>query len=147
VVYNQAHYGAGIYNQGQLILLRGLIDRNWAVNPRPPSGVPVTPSPCDGWYGGGIFNASYGTISVRGARITRNISLGGAGIYNNGGTVMLEEGSNVSGNTACGSYEGRGGGIYDYYILVRGKVILKANTIVTGNTPDNCYPAIDNCKG
>jgi hypothetical protein len=141
VVYNQAHYGAGIYNQGDLILTRGLIDRNFTVQPSHPLlAAPVTPAPCDGWYGGGIFNSYYGTISVRGTVITRNISFHGAGIYNNG-TVTLEAGSNVSGNTACEGFFGGGGGIYN-----DGKVILKAKNMVTGNTPDNCYPAIDNCQ-
>jgi hypothetical protein len=147
VVNNGASYGGGIYNQGDLILTRGTIDQNFTVAPSCPCiGAPVTPAPCDGYYGGGIFNSYYSTISVRGTAITRNSSAYGAGIYNNGGTVTLEPASSVTGNTACAGVFGGGGGIYNYWLLA-GKVILKANTIVTGNTPDNCYPAIDNCKG
>ena len=154
VVKNQAWFGAGIYNQGDLILTRGTIDQNFTVHPGSHwAPEPVTSPPCRGDFsaelGGGIYNTRSGTVSVRGTVITRNRAQVGAGIYNDSGTVELEAGSNVSSNTACEVGHG-GGGIYnDSSVIFHGKVILKADKIVTGNTPDNCSPigSVPNCKG
>jgi len=137
VVRNGARWGGGIYNQGVLNLVGGTIDQNETnYAPRYP-GKP-------GDDGGGIFNTYYGTVSVRGTRITRNSAYRGGGIASSGGNLMLERGTKVTQNRAYS-----GGGIWNEGPGgIGGKVILDNDDIVTGNANYNCVPlSIPNCKG
>jgi hypothetical protein len=98
--------GAGIHNQGTLILNRVAVHDNGALN------------------GGGIYNEGTLTLS-EGSSVYSNLAVNnGGGIYNAGaGTVTLNEGSSVHSNVAHED----GGGIYN-----EGTLFLCGGT-VTGN--------------
>ncbi len=78
------------------------------------------------YYGGGIMNSG-GTVDISNSTLSGNTGSYGGGICN-GGTLNISH-STFSDNTAS-----EGGGIYG------GTVNIK-NTILAGNTPDNCDSA------
>jgi hypothetical protein len=85
--------------------------------------------------GGGIINA--GTLVVKDSRVSDNGAADGGGVYSSG--PLTVKNSVVSNNTA-----NEGGGIYD----ANGEVTL-ANSTISGNTPDNCFPpeSVAGCSG
>jgi CSLREA domain-containing protein len=81
--------GAGIRNQGALVVMRCTLSGNV------------------GGIGDGIFNDAGGTLTVINSTLSGNTggSIGGGGIFNNGGTVTVA-GSTLSGNMATGGFGG-----------------------------------------
>ncbi|MBA3415528.1 MAG: hypothetical protein H0U10_09925 [Chloroflexia bacterium] len=78
----------------------------------------------DTGHGGGIYNASGATLTLNRSTVSANkaVTLGsGGGIYNEGGTVALND-STVSGNTAT---DGFGGGIESF----SGPLTLNRSTV------------------
>lgn len=90
--------------------------------------------------GGGILFDG-GTHTLDNTIVTGNTAWGpGGGIYNQGATVILQNGSSVTGNIA----KTNGGGIYNAH----GTVTLQKGTTVSGNTPNNCDgQPVAGCKG
>jgi hypothetical protein len=77
--------------------------------------------------GGGIYKQN-GNLTLRDCTVTDNaVGLQGGGIHSDGGDLVLVD-SRVEGNRA-----GSGGGIF----RANGTVTLQ-DSVVTGNTPDNC---------
>ena len=92
-------------------------------------GSQITESGTNSGNGGGVYIASTGTFNTSGI-IYENSAANGGGIYNNGGTVNINEGSNISYN---GASAGSGGGIYSN----GGTVTLNGTTnggIIQNNT-------------
>lgn len=91
---------------------------------------------------GGIVNLG-GTLHLTaGTQVENNGSDGeGGGILHRGGTTTVASGCLIRGNTATA-----GGGVYDG-TGVAGDVQLADSSIVTNNTPNNCFPAgaVQNC--
>jgi hypothetical protein len=110
--------GAGILNEGSLVIRRSTItDNRISV----PSGTAA--------YGGGIYNT--GSLAILDSTISNNENamafkeVYGGGIYNSG-TLTISN-STISGNTAGDEFEtsfGRGGGIYN-----TGNLSIKNSTI------------------
>jgi hypothetical protein len=115
VTQNTTNNGGGILNAGTVILA---------------AGTRVTGNPV-GTHGGGIFNA--GSLTLReGSSVTDNLAdKRGGGIYNSGGSVTLQAGSRVTGNTA--NIFG-GGEIFSS----GGSVTLEAGSLVCGNSEPQC---------
>jgi hypothetical protein len=85
--------------------------------------------------GGGILNKLGGWVTLDHSHVTLNDAVFGGGVYNNASaTIVLLNGSRITGNTA--TYPGIGGG----GILNYGTVDASGGTI-TGNTPDQCVNA------
>jgi hypothetical protein len=84
--------------------------------------------------GGGIYNDG-GTITLQsGAQVTKNYAkLRGGGIFNNGGTIVMESGSSVSNNKVEDTYGNsayRGGG----GILTKGGIVtINSGATISGN--------------
>lgn len=139
--------GGGIYNAGDLTLNNSTIQNNQSG-----AGGSGT-SPANGGDGGGIFNATTGTVNVNNSSVSNNtagaggaITTGsgsgadggnGGGIYNEG-TLDIENGSQVNNNNAgaggttvngTGGDAGGGGGIYNE----SGGTVNLSDTNVTGN--------------
>jgi hypothetical protein len=156
VTDNTATDGAGIYNVGGTVTLGagssvtgnsaggnggGINVVSGAVSLQTGSSVSGNTAQVSG---GGIYNGA-GAVTLRsGSLVTDNIAdsgsfsevSGGGGIYNyTGGTLTLEPGSHVSGNTAqTSSQVPPGGGVLN---IRPGKLTIANTTIVTGNTPDD----------
>ena len=81
--------GAGISNQGHLVLERSTVSGNTAE------------------HGGGVWSGSSGTLTLTSSTVSGNTADYGGGIFHTGATLMLTN-STVSGNTAID-----GGGIFD----------------------------------
>ena len=85
-------------------------------------------------FGGGILN--FGTLTLRDVAVSGNAAgVSGGGIFNfNGGTLTLQAGSSLTGNTAGGNTANHfGGGIFN---SMDGTVTLQAGSSVTGNTAE-----------
>jgi hypothetical protein len=93
--------------------------------------------PVNGPGGGGIINA--GTLTLRGVSVTGNAAFYAAGIFNLYGTLTLQDGSSVTGNTSANT----GGGIENGY----GTVALETGSHVTGNTAASGGGGIFNSGG
>jgi hypothetical protein len=100
--------GGGIVNSGDLTLHR------------------MTVSFCDAEKGGGVALFLGSTLTMLASTIERNTALDDGGGILNDGTVTMNEGSFVTGNTA-GS---RGGGI----MTIVGRLTMNAGSFVTENT-------------
>jgi CSLREA domain-containing protein len=112
-----ADRGGGIYNDGTLILSTSTVNGNQAS------------------WGGGIYSTSTGAVTINASVISTNIATtDGAGLYNNYGTMIIENGSVVggagAGNTAIGGASA--GGIFNY----GGNLTINAST-VSHNTSAN----------
>lgn len=129
---NRSSYdGAGIWAFGNLLLINS----------------DVTDNACGGdftvGYGGGI-HAQGGEVILRRSRVLRNSAISGGGIRTRaavgpvGGHVTLEDGSEVSSNSAS-----FGGGVQLYE---GGSLTLKAGTSVKNNSA-NLGAGIDNING
>jgi hypothetical protein len=96
---NQAELGGGIYNKALLYIQNNsMIGETQAGNKTYGS---------DG-EGGGVYNNSGGTATIDHSRIRDNSADSGGGIFNKG-TLYIQNGSTLSGNTC----DNRGGGIYN----------------------------------
>lgn len=84
-----------------------------------------------------------GTLDMTAVSILGNTATGdgafGGGIRNSGSGTMTLTNSAVTGNAAKGTTATEGGGISN-----AGAATL-TQTVVTGNRPDNCHPAIGAC--
>ena len=122
-------YGGALYNGGQCTLRSCSLTRNQA-------GV-----------GGAIYNSSTGNLTISATTLSQNRALQGGALFN-GGTASLTN-TTIGDNRAdflggglfnagqgklvhCTIAENKGGGLYN-----RSKLTI-ANSIVSGNTPDNC---------
>jgi hypothetical protein len=90
--------------------------------------------------GGGIHNESGTVVLNDNSRVVGNVASLGGGIYNANGlgpaSVTMNGVSKITENTATG---GQGGGVYSE---PESTVTLNDSSSITGNIPDNCFPAI-----
>jgi hypothetical protein len=91
----------GIYNAGTLYVQGGSL-----------VGGPGAGNQALSDLGGGIYNASTGTVTVDGSTVSANTANHGAGIYN-AGTLYVQNGSLVGGIGAANQAASYGGGIYN----------------------------------
>ena len=119
--YGHVSYsGGGIHNSGTLTIYDSTVNNNTAAFSN----------------GGGIYNASSGTLSISNSTIYGNtFGSHGGGIYNAGSLTLSN--STVTGNTTFvyygSTYGSSGGGIFN-----TGRVTM-SNTIVSGNTGGFLY--------
>ena len=108
--------GGGIYNKGTLSLQY------------------VTVTGCVSDYGGGIYNeGEQSVLNIENSSITGNMCmLNGGGIYNNGGSVSIKDGTVMENRkySSSSSKSGLGFGIY----CAGGKLNVEGDTVVTDNT-------------
>lgn len=154
-----AESGAGIFNQGHLTLGDCDVNANSAVQ-----------------YGGGIYNEN--SLRVARGAVQHNTAYSsdaeyaGLGIYNDEGTVLVQEASVSSNQQPQTSNPGSGGGIFNYFgqlaimpssmvtgnevtgdgggVFDEGGIVeVVSATTITGNLPNNCAgsPAAPNCSG
>ena len=91
---NTSEDGGGIYNQGNLTLINGVLLNNLAGN-----------------WGGGIYNT--GTLTITDSSFVINYAYYGGGIFNNGGSVTVTNSSfneNSSGDVGGGIYNATAAG-------------------------------------
>jgi hypothetical protein len=89
--------------------------------------------------GGGIANRS-GTVTLHGSTVTGNTAgISGSGIWNEAGTVTLDEGSTVTGNTVTGRSATNGGGIYNFCGATLTGAVAGTGGNVYNNTPDDIF--------
>jgi len=122
---NQAEYGGGIYNCGQLTMNRCTVSGNSAVN-----------------GGGGIYNTTGGigdsgkmwltNCTISGNQVTEFDFSGGGGIYNLNGTMNLLN-CTIAYNSTTNFSGAVGGGFYNY----SSDTAYFKNTIVANNTAGN----------
>ncbi|MBN1920935.1 MAG: tandem-95 repeat protein [Anaerolineae bacterium] len=155
--------GGGLYTRGQTMLEEVTVDGNTAIDSGgiyasagalSLSQVTLSNNSASGGLGGALNNAGAAVTLERCAVVNNTATAYGGGIYNNGGTLSL---SNVtlSGNetddcggalynktgatatltftTIAGNTASYGGGIYG------AAQPTLANTLLAGNTPDNCH--------
>ena len=139
---NLVPVGGGIYNRGDLTITNCIVAENEAVDLFS--------------AGGGV--ASEGNLSVVASTVTDNTAEGGGGIANaNVGSLIVSNSTTISGNHATGEFPGiTGGGILSAAPItvldstiagntsnfsgggVEGIDAEFTNTIIAGNSPDNC---------
>jgi hypothetical protein len=89
--------------------------------------------------GGGIHNESGTVVLNDNSRVVGNVASLGGGIYNASGlgpaSVTMNGVSKITGHTATG---GEGGGVYSQ---PESTVTVNDGSSITGNIPDNCFPA------
>lgn len=135
---NQAGDGGAIYNQGTLTLIHTIVQGNSAT-------LVATGSPTFR-HGGGIYNASTGTVVLQDSTIRDNTSMTGGGLFN-AGTADIKD-STISGNTATNVSvnNGDGGGG-----IVNGDTAPATMTItdstVSGNSANGNYGGIFDANG
>jgi len=99
--------GGAIYNNGSLTLDGSTVRGNHAGNVM----APVPPVA----FGGGIYNAPSGTLTLMRSTVSGNLAQGpagaGGGIFNDG--TLTIRASTISGNTASGAPTAEGGGIFN----------------------------------
>jgi hypothetical protein len=90
--------------------------------------------------GGGVHNGSGTVVLNDNSRVVGNVASLGGGIYNASGMgpafVTMNGVSKITGNTATG---GQGGGVYSE---PESTVTMNDGSSITGNIPDNCFPAL-----
>jgi hypothetical protein len=90
--------------------------------------------------GGGIFSDFATVVLNDNSQVVGNVAPLGGGIYNSSASgpssVTLNDVSRIRGNAATG---GQGGGIYNE---AGSTVSVNDSGSITGNIPDNCFPAI-----
>lgn len=100
-----------------------------------------------GAEGGGLWNGT-GTMTVNGSSIDSNIASGvnadqgGGGVFNAGGTVLVINGTTITGNVANGT-SGSGGGILND---AGGNLVVVGGTI-SGNTANRAGGGIEDNSG
>jgi hypothetical protein len=157
VRHSRADWGGGIGNYGTLTVVRSRVldDRPEGIWSRGPTSIidsVVRSNDLGGVFvggtsdvtirrsiirdngaGRGITKAGAGALTLESCLISGNVSAGdGAGIYTHRGQLTLV-GTTVTANTAAR----HGGGLY----VVDGTttVTLDETSMITGNTPDDCY--------
>ena len=136
--------GGGIFNGGTLTLDSSSVTRNTLSGGIFNGGTLTLDSSrvagnTTNTYGGGIYN-DFGTVALNdGSSITDNTALGhfGGGVFNYGGTLTLDS-SSITGDTAGSD----GGGIFNV-----GVVTLKDGSTMTGNTAGSDGGGIYNDTG
>jgi hypothetical protein len=115
ITNGRAADGAGIKNEGRLILTGGTVSNNIFNGSDSSSG-----------RGGGIYNTKTGTVIMEEGAVSGNANIRGGGIYNEG-TAELNKGL-IADNKAIGddkyTFSGNGGGIYNV-----GSAIIKSVSI------------------
>jgi CSLREA domain-containing protein len=86
--------------------------------------------------GGGIFNNSTGTVNVTNSTLSGNSANTGGGIFDNAGTV------NVTNSTLSGNSAGSGGGIFD-----NAGTVNVTNSTLSGNSAASNSGGIQNLGG
>lgn len=144
-------HGGGIRNDGTLTLTRCTVDDNRTREPGSAGGGIgnfhlLTLNACTvsrntaATAGGGIYNATGCTLTVRGSVITGNRSYLVGGLYNSG-TTTFDNASSVTGNTALAV--GGTGGINSEDT---GSKVTLNGANVSGNSPNNCA-SVPECNG
>jgi len=149
-----ANQGAGIYNGGVMVIQSSTVSGNTSrgggggiYNIATLALTASTVSQNMSGLGGGLrSDSASATTTVTASSVTGNTAfVNGGGVYlgtggpDNAGTVNLQSGSTVTGNNAFVS----GGGIYNVpprtsNLEPTGGFVNLGDTIVSGNTPDNC---------
>jgi hypothetical protein len=117
-------FGGGIGNVGTLTVTSCAFSKNTAMGLNT-----ILPGGVGGAGGGGIFNASKGTLTITASTLSDNsaaspyFNLGGGGIYNQGTSAVTD--STFSGNSA--SADGGGG-------IENGGTLIVTNSTFHGNT-------------
>jgi len=151
--------GAGIRNRGNLTLNRVILrdNRTGGNTSNHRGGALYTSSRCrltncsltrnQAGLGGAIYNSSAGNLTISAATLSQNRALQGGALFN-GGTASLTN-TTIGGNRAdflggglfnagqgklihCTIAENKGGGLYN------SSKLTIANSIISGNSPDNC---------
>ena len=127
---NHAGQGAGIYNQGNLTLVRTVVEGNTALS-----------------QGGGISH-SFGLLTVRDSTIRDNTAVSGGGILSMGQATI--ESSTVSGNFATNNDAmlnngDAGGGIVNGGSLASSMTIT--NSTISGNRANGNYGGVYSANG
>jgi CSLREA domain-containing protein len=127
---NHAGQGAGIYNQGNLTLIRTVVEGNTAVS-----------------QGGGISH-SFGLLTVSDSTIRDNTAVSGGGIFSMGPAAI--ESSTVSGNLATNNDAmlnngDAGGGIVNGGSLASSMTIT--NSTISGNRANGHYGGVYSANG
>jgi hypothetical protein len=150
VVQGRAGCGGGILNEGTLRLEEVIVEDNRAADTFGGAGIcnfgtmtvvdsivrdNIAESTAVG--GGGIFNSGIAAELIR-SRVEGNRGLGGGGIWNQGLSMILRDGTVVTGNTADGINGQFGGGVYNGTLLV-----VDDSSRISGNTPDDCVNVSD----
>jgi hypothetical protein len=93
-------------------------------------------------FGGGILNTLDGLLTLDHTHVTANTGYSGGGIYNNiDATLILINGSHITGNRATQPYGNTGGGI------LNGGVLHPVGGSITNNTPDDCIDDVNSGTG
>ncbi len=138
--------GGGIYNGGQLTLINAVVQNNFVKELYDPNSLPRQEA---NGFGGGIYSAGSTTLTLTGTTVSGNQAGdstdggSGGGIYNKG-TLIIQGGSAISGNTATcipgrsGCHDGgpdggigSGGGIFN---VGNAATVTVSNSAVSGNT-------------
>jgi hypothetical protein len=137
VAGNTATEGGGIYNSnnGSVSMEAGSI-----------VGGDTAADANSAMFGGGIYNSEFGGVLIlqNGSRISGNIATQNGGGIANSGTLTMEAGSTVGGDTAAEANSANvlGGGIYN-----AGTVTLENGSRVVGNTSGDTGGGIYNDGG
>ncbi len=119
IAHGRADFGGGIYNQGNLTVTNSLVTGNSALG-------------SDHW-GGGILNARFSTLTVRGSTFSGNSADDrGGGIYNQGTLTVTD--STFVGNSAA-----IGGGVYSHIATM-----TLSNSTFSGNIARSCGGVYNN---
>jgi len=128
---NHGGEGGGIYNQGNLILVRSVVEGNTAVR--------IVPGSIEFRRGGGIFH-SFGSLTIRDSTIRENSAVSGGGVFNMG--VATIETSTISGNFAINNdpllNDGDAGGGIVNGGAIAGTMAL-TNSTISGNRSNGNY--------
>ncbi len=134
---NQAGDGGGIYNRGNLTLIRSTVRNNTALR--------VEVDSPQFRQGGGIYHLT-GLLTIRESTISDNAAMSGGGLFNAATTVI--ETSTISGNTATNFLlsDGDGGGG-----IVNGNGVMATMTItnstISGNRAYGHHGGLFNMSG
>ena len=146
---NLASDGAGIENQGTLTVSGSTLSGNLSydgVGGGIDNGGSLTIkgstlSGNSSYFGDGGGIGNFGTLTIKGSTLSGNSSDtgDGGGMFNAGTATAGVSSSTITGNIAFRE----GGGIFNTN-ATPGSVTL-THTPVTGNSPDDCHPAIGSC--
>lgn len=144
VTGNTADQGGGIYNTGSMQISNSSITSNTAgtgggiSNSGDVTVDVVDISNNSAIDGGGVANFGNGNFTMIGATIQGNTAInhgGGILIGSSGGSVVLQGGSTITGNTAD-----LGGGVFRS--ILSDTATINDTSSITGNTPDNVFPVL-----
>lgn len=134
---NHAGEGGGIHNQGNLTLIRTVVEGNTAIR--------IVPGSIEFRRGGGIYHA-FGTLTIRDSTIRNNTAISAGGVFNMGTAAI--EGSTISGNTATNvslNNGDGGGGVVNGGAL--GGTMTITNSTISENRANANYGGIFDANG